>query len=75
MSCTTCAITADVDGKRVHVLLLFDAIEKLAWSNERNAVLYRCPACGTFWESAAYEPASTPLTAAEVARFYPGVAQ
>jgi hypothetical protein len=56
------------------VKTLFENLRKLAWSDERNALLYRCPVCGTFWEMFAYEPAASQLPAGDVAKFYPGVA-
>lgn len=71
MACSECEITAEVDGRKVHVKLRFENLEKLAWSDERNCFLYRCRACRTFWESCAYEKASREISLEEARRFYP----
>jgi hypothetical protein len=71
MACHECETTADVDGRTVHVNLMFEHLEKLGWSDERNCYLYRCRACGSFWESCAYERAARETSLEEAQRYYP----
>jgi uncharacterized Zn finger protein len=71
MSCDNCAIRAEVRGRQMVVRLLWDHIEKIAASVERACFLYRCPECGTFWESCAYEPWPREVDALHVSTHYP----
>lgn len=73
MACQTCEVSTVLNGRPVHVLLQFSALERLAWSDGRNSFLYHCPACGAYWESCAYAPSSLELSVEEVHRQYPGV--
>jgi len=71
MACSECEITADVDGRTVHVQTRFQNLDKLAWSDETNCQLHRCRACESLWESCAYEKASLEISLEEARRFYP----
>jgi uncharacterized Zn finger protein len=62
-----------MDGRSVHVKVRFENLVKLAWSDERNCLLYRCQTCGTFWESCAYEKAAREISGDDARRDYPKV--
>jgi hypothetical protein len=70
MACSECEITAEVDGRTVHVQLRMQNLEKLAWSDVTNCQLWRCRACGSLWEVCAYEKAAREISLEEARRFY-----
>ena len=59
------------DGRKRHFKVLFENVEKLAWSDERNCFRYRCPACRALWESCAYENAASEIAIDEARPAYP----
>jgi hypothetical protein len=71
MACDACEVSAVLDGKRVHVKIRFDALDRLDWSDERNCFLYQCRRCLALWESCAYEKAATDISLAEARQRYP----
>jgi hypothetical protein len=73
MGCAVCEVRAEVDGRSVHVELNLKNLEKLAGSTERSCYLYRCRACGTFWELCAYDNEARELSLDEVRKYYPMV--
>ena len=72
MGCEQCEIVVLLDGGTRHVTLLFENLEKLAWSDERNCFLYQCRTCRTLWESCAYEKAASEIAIDNARPAYPG---
>ena len=54
MGCAVCEIRVFVNGDLTTAQVNINQLQKVAWSDELNALLYRCPECGTFWEAEAY---------------------
>ena len=65
-----CEVRAIVDGKSVHVRLLFAELNKIGSNSERDCVLYQCPNCETFWELCAFQKAARELSKDEVKKYY-----
>jgi len=71
MACLECEVRADLDGRSVHVRLLWSNLEEVARSVERACILYRCCYCNAFWESCGYERVAKELSREEAAAQYP----
>jgi hypothetical protein len=70
MACDKCEVRASLDGRSVHVRLIWTELEEKGKNIDRAGILYQCNSCGTFWESCGYEPSARELSKEEAAEIY-----
>jgi hypothetical protein len=70
MACSECEVTAMVDGVLRHVTLRFENLDDLEVESERPCAVYRCRACGTFWEVCAGDQTAVELQQSVAAALY-----
>ena len=73
MTCPKCEVRADLEGRSVHVRLLWSGLKEVARNVERACILYKCSYCNAFWESCGYDRAARELSQKEAAVLYPAL--
>ena len=71
MACPKCEVKADLEGRSVHVRLLWSNLKEVARNVERVCILYKCSVCNAFWEACGYDKAARELSKDEAVVQYP----